>query len=1201
MTLSETYRTIQAILHDIAHSPDGISTGEIVKKYGIVKGAARKYIRILEDAGVPIYEERKRYYLADGYRVAFTLTPEESELLALALERSLIHHGTNLRIIRMLIHKLIGKMPDTIGDTLLGRLTTRHDQSPSPADRWFTTLAHAKRQREEVWVIYHPLNRPEPTRWKIRPYRFFANPLSDGLYILCDGTQNGASYIPLSLKFDRILEVQPTGERFGMVEAARFAERFGRAWGVWNTTQTPQRVVLRFEPRHYDRLLESLWHPTQQISIEPDGYVLFAVEVADPREMIPWIRSWGAGVVVLEPEDLRLRIIHELYRQMQTYGLSTSKVMEMTVTPIAYLWAKYNHRDQTYHLLLYHLIDVAAVALVMWTDILSDSQRDWLADLLDTDKDTAGRVLAFLVGLHDIGKATPGFQKKATPIYKHLMALNFPDERTSSDTPHGVYSAVILRHLLVNQLEIDTDSAKTIAAALGGHHGTWISNVQSDKKSTGKGKWTQVQAELFQQLANLFDLSILPLPQDETRLNLFTTFLSGLTSVCDWLGSNEDFFAYEASWIASEEYLKRSIAQARGALRALGWLGWRAPGTLGVFDEMFGFAPNPLQQIAIAAFTFPQQPPQPPRMILIEYLTGGGKTELAWYLADALINLFSLAGVYIAMPTQATSNQMFERVSGYLQRRYPDQHINLQLAHAQADHHPLYQHFQPPPGREGNEAGITAEEWFQNRKRALLAPYAVGTVDQAMLSVLQTQHHFVRQYALSHKVVIFDEIHSYDTYMNEIIDRLLEWLTALKSPVILLSATLPDNNRKHLLEQVGATISALPDVPYPRLTIVSHTGEVQIRVLPKPPTRILQLQQIPSDIEALCKILSDVYASGGCVAVICNTVDEAIVIARELHAQPSIDPDDVWLFHARFPAVWRGKIEAKILSSFGKGSQRPARAILVATQIIEQSLDLDFDLIITRVAPIDLLIQRAGRLHRHVRSRPPHLATPILVIRVPDMDRDIPAFGVDEAVYARFILLKTWLVLNGRSDLRLPDEIDELMNFVYDHNPRVAGVSEEMAHALAVAYNTMDLDAAGSAYRGKEYRIGAPTDEGLIGGFSAGLSDEEDRPTTREIRPGVDIIAVSHDPGGLLPTPSKRRPTQEEVRMLLQYRLTVHNRELVEALKALPLNPHWGQTAALRYAREVVFNGGSEARIPGCAYRLRLSKAYGLELFKEDV
>ncbi len=1196
MDLGETYKILQNIIHDMATAPDGISTGEIVGKYGISRRVVPKYISILEDAGVPIYTDRKRYYLSEGYFAAFTLSPEESEFLYLVLERSLIYHRDRWHTMRSLLYKLGSKMSIPLGDTLL--LKHDHDQPNEPGDRWFSLLTYAKQKRYEVWVTYHPLHRPNPNHWLIRPFRFVSNPLSDGLYVLCEGTTDGHGYIPLSLKFDRILDVQMTNNRFDVVEAARFGTYDGHAWGVWNSERDPVQVQLQFEPRHYDRLLETAWHPTQKIAVDSNGYVRFSVAVSEPQEMVPWIRSWGSGVVVLEPDDLRQRIIWSLQRQLQAYGL-VERVAD-TAPSLVYLWAKYDRKTGAYHALLYHLLDVAAVTWVMWQQVLSSAQRTWLCGLIGMEDEGTRRWLALLAGLHDIGKATPGFQRKAEPLFDRLVASGLSSE--GFDEPHGLLSAIILQRQLA-ELGIEKGAAHQLAAVLGGHHGTWISDHRMNQKraAIGKPEWQKLQAQVFEAMVQVLAVNAISLPDNVAQLNQLLVFLSGFVSVCDWIGSNDTYFAYEMQAIEPGTYFEHALTQAETALAEMGWGGWKLSGDTPIFETVFPFPPNALQREAIQVCDFSAGKP---RLVLVEYLTGGGKTELALYLADCLVNLFGQAGVYVAMPTQATSNQMFERVGQYLEARYPHQPINIQLIHAQADQHPLYQQLSARTEREGDESGLIATTWFQNRKRSLLAPFAVGTVDQALLGVLQTRHHFVRQYGLSHKTVIFDEIHAYDTYMNAIVDRLLGWLEALQSPVILLSATLPRNSRQRLLEQVGIAEAPIADVPYPRLTIVDKDGNVQVYPLPAPATRILHIYRIGPNTAPLCDWLATVYQDGGCIAIICNTVDEAIALAHALRTHPELNADDVLLFHARFPSQWRNTIENQVLTSFGKTGQRPERMILVATQIIEQSLDLDFDLMVSSVAPIDLLIQRAGRLHRHAeRSRPAHLSEPVLVLREPQFGQDdVPGFGVDEIIYVRFILLKTWLLLRDRAELAIPDEIDPMMDFVYSDDPVVEGLSQAYTKSLQAAWEEMVMGDNGARFRGEAYRIGAPDDEFLIGGTSLDLSDDEQiRITTRDIRSGIDILCVRTDHSDLpLPVLPDRPPTNAEISTLLRFRVTIRNQEVMQALKNMPENPHLSRSPQLKDTRPIVFSSGSYA-IPGSRYLLRLSRFYGLEIIKEDV
>lgn len=1196
MELAEQYKVLQQIVYDLAHAVDGLSTGEIVDKYGLHRRIVPKYMDILTHAGVPIYTDRKRYYLTEGYVSPFTMTPAESDFLYLALERLLMQYGRRSRILQSLMHKLNSKLSNSvIGTRSQNRFYT--DEATPISDRWFYVLSEAKKTRHEAWIEYHPLNRPQPSRWLIRPYRFIANPLSDGLYVLCEGSQEGEHYIPLSLKFDRILSAKIADRQFSTVDQNRFLEHFGQTWNVWHSDRPPTRVVLHFEPRHYDRLLESIWHHTQSIVLRNEGYVEFSLAISEPEEMVPWIRSWGSGVVVIEPVELRERILNSLRLQIQAYGLTINSDQQQDA--LAYLWAKYDRKSHAFHLLTYHLMDVSAVAWVMWDSVLSTRQRQWLSGLLNLSADDTRKVMAFFAGLHDIGKATPDFQKKVPSIYEQLLAVGIPDTRNFDD-PHGVCSAVILRTLLA-PYSPSKSIARIIGAVIGGHHGSWITltAMKNSIATYENTPWAELHTRLFNTLKTVLNVPDFQLPDDPDQINIFSVFLSGFISVCDWIGSTDTYFPYVSQLQDNAEYFSQRLNYAQQALGEMGWFAWQSSSVAKPFDAVFPFPPNAFQQAALRALQFDTQPP---KLILVEYLTGGGKTELALYIADLLKNLFDLAGVYVAMPTRATSNQMFSRVADYLQHRYPNETINIQLIHSESEQHPLYQSLQPQPQREGNQNALIAQQWFQNRKRALLAPYSVGTIDQAMLGVLQVNHHFVRQYGLSQKIIIFDEIHSYDTYMNAIIDRLLNWMTALQSPMIMLSATLPYGTRQNLISQVGGHSENLPDVPYPRLTVVSHDGQVQVHPLPKPETRTVYLHYINPDSDTLCETLTPVYQQGGCIAVICNTVDEAIQVAYALKSSSGISPDDVLLFHARYPGAWRNHIENQVLSMFGKDGQRPARAILVATQIIEQSLDLDFDLIVSRTAPIDLLIQRMGRLHRHHRVRPAHLAQPHFIIRAPESaeNADVPDFGVDAVVYERYLLLKTWLVLSQMDRLVIPDDIDFLMNTVYDTDPAAGALSDDYQQALNTAYGEMDLSNARSQFRGAQHLIHAPHSESLIGVFNERLLDDDhNNIATREFRPGIDIICFGRSADDLLPALPNRPPTKSETEVLTLYRITVQKSDLRKALEALPEFDHWKRIPHLRYARPVVFENGY-FDVPNSQYRLRLTPAYGLEIIKEE-
>ncbi|MDW8007184.1 MAG: CRISPR-associated helicase Cas3', partial [Thermomicrobium sp.] len=512
--------------------------------------------------------------------------------------------------------------------------------------------------------------------------------------------------------------------------------------------------------------------------------------------------------------------------------------------------------------------------------------------------------------------------------------------------------------------------------------------------------------------------------------------------------------------LASYLYRAREAAAA-----AIDELRWPLPPRLSSagFRDLFPTLdpPRPLQ-VAVEGCAA-GIPADEPALVVIEAPTGEGKTEAAWLLADRWGIVGSARGVYVAMPTRATSDALFSRVRTILEARYAREDVSaviLQLLHGHAalsaEFTLLREMSRRSAPRElwddaANEeatraATVIAGDWFTYRKRGLLAPFGVGTVDQALLAALRVPHNFVRLFGLAGRVVVFDEVHAYDAYMLALFERLVEWLAALRASVVILSATLPQQRLEALvtafrrgLGQPGNE-SSPPRARYPRITIVTRAARSSIPVEASAlAQRTLTLEAIPlapdrEGFAVLGERLSEAVAEGGCAAVICNTVRQAQECYRVFRDFITGTADDsapvLDLLHARAPFVWRQEREFRALRRFGKPGgvviradgaresvRRPSCAVLVATQIVEQSLDLDFDLLVTLPAPIDLLLQRAGRLHRHQRDRRPGpLAHPRLWCFGPPLDDEkLPIFDRGTlSVYDEHILLRTWITLQVR-------------------------------------------------------------------------------------------------------------------------------------------------------------------------------------------
>lgn len=871
------------------------------------------------------------------------------------------------------------------------------------------------------------------------------------------------------------------------------------------------------------------------------------------------------------------------------------------------LWAK-TTREATgaFHPLPCHLLDVAAVARNVFTICLHERVRDRLTSAIgESDPES---FFAFLAGAHDIGKACPGFQKRL-PNLARVTGLSF--STNNQCRPHGIVSAHAIKEFLGK-----CPAATLFGQIVGGHHGVFprSSNLRIGADVLGNGEWNEVRVCLLSELARVVGLDL-----DQARKalgNLADPFivpvLAGFVSVVDWIGSNQEFFPYvgqqdEDFTTSPDDYWIQAQDKAVSALEALGWLPTVTFQHEAEFNEVFvSFTPNKLQESVIEI----ARAQSCPYLMIIEAPMGQGKTEAALYAADLAMCRGVARGLYVAMPTQATSNAMFRRVlDDYLKRRKHSGKLNVQLVHGNALLAESGSNvaegevaaFEPDSVQDDSShedvltADVEAQSWFTARKRPLLAPFGVGTIDQSLLSVLQTRHWFVRMFGLAGKLVIFDEVHAYDAYMSTILERLLHWLAELDCTVILLSATLPDARRKALVEAYSGRNNA-ESQRYPRITIaqprhfvqgkeqeVRHKGQYapQCVHVPMGDLKSLVLTVASPDLSTLS---GDLYArliNGGCAAVICNTVDRSIEVYR--HLQANLQDTECLLFHARTLQMWRRAREEEVLGKFGKNGERPKRAVLVATQVVEQSLDLDFDLLVSEIAPMDLLLQRAGRLHRHPRQRPNGLERPELIVLCDAKgDRSPPkTFGENiEHVYDRYVLLRTWLAIREKTEVEVPNEIEHLIEFVYANED--APEDDGWQVALEDAKRTMDFERAESERRACRLLISkpnAPCD--LIEQFNDQLVDDEDpevhasvRAATREGDP--TITAVLLPPEATL----TQNPQITEVRYLLDRSVKFSHRGLVDELLRVDERPReWANCPHLRHARAIRLDAADKATV----------------------
>lgn len=648
--------------------------------------------------------------------------------------------------------------------------------------------------------------------------------------------------------------------------------------------------------------------------------------------------------------------------------------------------------DAPCHLLPFHALDVAAVGQALLESAPIRTRH--LANSLRIDTETLVSFFVYSLALHDLGKFARSFQGLARPPTSFLVQ---PAALSYSERHDSLGARVWNEHLLPLRREqrqqagaprldlMDEEDALSLwMGCFFGHHGKPVQH-SSAPLSAAFLEEDLLALEGFARAAEGLLQPTWPgeLLADETwrkeALAPATWQIAGLAMLADWLGSNADIFAYQAEPAPLEQYWNETaLPRAQQALVEAGLLHRPHPVSYPGFTSAFGFQPTPLQAWAE---TVPLA--DGPQLFLLEDITGAGKTEAALTLAHRLLAERQHEGLYFGLPTMATSNAMYRRLGSYYRRLYPpDTEPSLILAHGARDLNETFRQsvalstsHEAPYTRTEDSAGSACRAWLaDNRKKALLAEVGVGTIDQALLSVLPRKHQPLRLLGLARKVLIVDEVHAYDTYTSHLLKAVLDAHARQGGSAILLSATMPRILREDL---VGAwhkglgknTAGALSNISFPLATHV-RGSEVDEKPLAASPFsgRDLPVAFVHRTEEALKLVLSASH-EGRCACWIRNTVDDAITAYQQVREQLA-EPEQAMLFHARFTMADRQRIENAALQRFGCDSSAEDRRgqVLIATQVVEQSLDLDFDVLITDLAPIDLVIQRAGRLHRHRRD-----------------------------------------------------------------------------------------------------------------------------------------------------------------------------------------------------------------------------------------
>lgn len=676
-------------------------------------------------------------------------------------------------------------------------------------------------------------------------------------------------------------------------------------------------------------------------------------------------------------------------------------------------WGKLERRQDGalsgWHPLADHMLDVAACFLAV------ASCRNVRRALERAAGRTAGRALstqdlqrlAVLVFLHDLGKANAGFQAKRWKLAQEVPQ-GWPMHRGHVSEALFLFEEGSDPDLL-NQLPIEALSAWSPAVydlllASISHHGQ---PAKVAPNSDGKHLWQPVQVagqtayspqatlqHLGRRVQQLFPEAFTPDGAELPTTPAFVHLFAGLVQLADWLGSDTRFFPYTEP---GEDRAATAFERAHRAVHSIGLDVSDLHAVLQAAMPSFSVAfnvpqPRPIQQ----ALGAPDLGP----LLILEAETGSGKTEAALWRFAQLFKAGQVDGLYFALPTRVAASQLYERLRHFVQRMWPADSgvaapvvVRALPGYASADGSepqqlPGFQVLWPDKPEEQKAHKRWAAE---SSKRFLAATIAVGTIDQALLGALQVRHAHLRHALLTRSLLVVDEVHASDAYMAALLEHLLRAHRRTGGQALLLSATLGSSTRARLqvLAQADRPNPPLPHLPsletactmpYPALS----DGIKMLRLPSSGQQKTVHWQTLDAinDPARIAQLATEAAAAGARVLVVRNTVPAAIATLQAVEAMAATRDQADWLFtltppdgggpvstlhHSRYSRQDRPLLDRAVEAQIGKQRQQPGGRIVIGTQTLEQSLDLDADLLITDLCPMDVLLQRIGRLHRHIR------------------------------------------------------------------------------------------------------------------------------------------------------------------------------------------------------------------------------------------
>ena len=882
------------------------------------------------------------------------------------------------------------------------------------------------------------------------------------------------------------------------------------------------------------------------------------------------------------------------------------------------LWGKSRGLDTPYPLLA-HLLDTAATAQIVVDRLVPASLAGAVAAQMGVPLADWAQTVKVLAGWHDMGKASCGFQN-----YDQNGCPSWLAGRT--DAADAGRHDTIGAYLVWDQLS-DRQSRYRASQIVGGHHGTIPSPNRQHLRAWGGAGLVDANppARLIKARRKLWDVlesSLGELPDTALPDTAASTILA-IVVLSDWIASSQRFLreqqsAFDSTGMEPLTHLRRAKDLAAAHLDHAGLAApkRRLPPTT---SRVLGPSSPPPRWTALQESIDSLFSPSGPGIAVICAPTGEGKTEAALLAALRLSEAAERHGLFFAMPTIATAEGLHDRLASVIKRTSPDGE-RLRRVHSQAV---LYNDGTLTTVSDDTAAMRAAALWMSGTRKAMLAPFGIGTVDQVLLGALKAKHSPLRLFGAALGTLVLDEAHALDPYMRMLLVRAIEWLAALGTPVVVLSATMPRKRISELVAayQAGARLTdtpaptdvALSDLPpsatgYPMWA--AWTAGDGWTAASTDPRRSWTLRLNVEDTaaggltERIAAVAVEAAAAGECVLVVRSTVRDAQDTYEAVRGlDPTLRPGEtVEILHSRMSHAYRRVRSLQLMAELGPDpSRRPKRLVLVATQVVEQSLDVDFDLLVTDPAPIPVLLQRAGRVRRH---RPPPEGQPVVARVLWPLTADgEPHRG--SPIYSRADLMAARTCLTQASSVRsltvhVPADVPDLVERAdpegaeqFEFDDTDANEAEEATLAQLVRID-------GDMSEGLRWAIPAPGHDSPLSDLTGLLDSDEHHPGTRHRARSVLVVPArrigegwSLRDGTQIDRYPRRIPDHEAVKAVFDAAIPVSypNSAWVDELESLA--GAWDRTPVA--AALLLDTSGSEAVTVG-GYSLRASDEIGLAI-----